>query len=146
MSMCSPGPGGYLDLHRRLSNNPFYFDVPFESLLAGGGQVEIGAHSFRTLGREDDLVYLMCHGARHYWNKLVWLCDVAAILASMEPERLERVSARCRQAGLSSILASTAAAVRGGAPRPASAGCGALARRWRASGLDRPFLGTDLAR
>ena len=101
------GPGGLLELHRRLSNNPFYFDVPFESLLAGSAQVEIGGLSFRTLGQEDDLVYLMCHGARHYWNKLVWLCDVAVILASMEPERLERVSARCRRAGLSSIFAST---------------------------------------
>ena len=96
-----------LELHWRLSTNPFYIDVPFERLLAGSVQVEIGALSFRTLGREDELLYLMCHGARHYWKKLVWLCDVAVILASMSPERFERVSARCRQAGLASILAST---------------------------------------
>ena len=145
------GPGGYLDLHRRLSNNPFYFDVPFESLLAGSGQVEIGAHSFRTLEQEDDLVYLMCHGARHYWNNLVWLCDVAVILASMEPERLERVSARFRQAGLSSVLASTlllcGAAFhirlpRGAAPLPT----GGRRAAWIARFSERTWRDEDAAR
>ncbi len=101
------GKGGLLELHRRLSNNPSHFDVPFESLLAASREVEIGGFSLRTLGQEDELVYLMCHGASHYWHRLMWLCDVAVILAAMPQERLQRVSARCRQAGLSSILAST---------------------------------------
>ena len=145
------GPGGSLDLHRRLSHNPFYIDVPFESLLAGSVQVEIGALSFRTLGQEDDLVYLMCHGARHYWKRLVWLCDVAVVLASMEPERLERVSARCRQAGLSSILASTlllcGAALhvrlpRGAAPLPA----GGRRAAWIARFSERTWCDEDAAR
>ena len=145
------GPGGLLELHRRLSHNPFYIDVPFESLLAGSVQVEIGALSFRTLGQEDDLVYLMCHGARHYWKKLVWLCDVAVVLASMEPERLERVSARCRQAGLSSILASTlllcGAALhvrlpRGAAPLPA----GGRRAAWIARFSERTWRDEDTSR
>ena len=101
------GPGGVLELHRRLSYNPFYFDAPFESLHAGSVPVEIGALSFRALGPEDEIVYLMCHGTRHCWKSLKWLCDVAAILASMGPGRFERVSARCRWNGLQSILAST---------------------------------------
>ena len=101
------GPGGLLELHRRLSYNPFYFDVDFESLHAASVPVEIGALSFRALGPEDEFVYLMCHGARHCWTNLKWLYDVAALLASMPSERLDRVSARCRRSGLQSILAST---------------------------------------
>ena len=103
------GPGGLLELHRRLSYNPFYFDAPFENLHAGSVPVEIHPLSFRVLGEEDEFAYLMCHGAGHYWKDLIWLCDMAAILASMymEPERLERVSMRCRRDGLDSILAST---------------------------------------
>ena len=101
------GPGGWLELHRRLSYNPFYFDAPFEDLHAGSVPVEIGALSFRVLGPEDEFVFLMCHGARHRWTDLKWLCDVAAILVSTPPGGLERVSARCRQDGLESILAST---------------------------------------
>ena len=103
------GPGGLLELHRRLSYNPFYFDAPFENLHAGSVRTRIGGLSFRSLGEEDEFAYLMCHGARHYWKSLIWLCDVAAILVSMsmEPERFERVSARCRRDGLESIFAST---------------------------------------
>ena len=101
------GPGGMLDLHQRLSHNPFYFDAPFESLHAGSAPVEIGALSFKALGPEDEFIHLMCHGAMHYWKRLKWLCDVAAILASMEPALLARVSERCRRNGLQSILAST---------------------------------------
>ena len=145
------GPGGSLDLHRRLSHNPFYIDVPFESLLAGSIQVEIGALSFRALGQEDDLVYLMCHGARHYWKKLVWLCDVAVVLASMEPERLERVSARCRQAGLSSILASTlllcGAALHVRLPRGAALlPAGGRRAAWIARFSERTWCDEDAAR
>ena len=145
------GPGGSLDLHRRLSHNPFYIDVPFESLLAASVQVEIGAHSFRTLGQEDDLLYLMCHGARHYWTNLVWLCDMAVVLASIGPERLKRVSARCRQAGLSSILASTlllcGAALhvrlpRGAAPLPA----GGWRAAWIARFSERAWCDEDATR
>ena len=101
------GPGGLLELHRRLSYNPFYFDAPFESLHAGSVPVEIGADTVRALGEDDEVVYLVCHGARHYWKRLKWLYDVAALLVSMEPERFERVWARCRQGGLEYVLAST---------------------------------------
>ena len=101
------GPGGPLDLHRRLFHNPFYIDVPFESLHAGSVPVEVGTLSFKALGPEDEFVYLASHGARHYWRRLKWLCDVGAILVSMRPGQLERVSARCRRDGLEGILAST---------------------------------------
>lgn len=101
------GPGGPLDLHRRLFHNPFYIDVPFESLHAGSVPVEVGTLSFKALGPEDEFMYLASHGARHYWKRLKWLCDVGAILVSMQPEQLERVSARCRRNGLEGILAST---------------------------------------
>ena len=103
------GPGGLLELHRRLSYNPFYFDAPFENLHAGSVPIEIGGLSFRALGEEDEFAYLMCHGARHSWKNLIWLCDVAMILVSMhtEPERFERVSVRCRRDRLESVLAST---------------------------------------
>lgn len=100
------GPGGLLELHRRLSHNPFYFDAPFEDLYANSVPVKIGTVPLRVLEEDDEFIYLICHGARHYWKNLIWLCDVAALLSRMGPERFERVSMRCREAGLESILAS----------------------------------------
>ena len=101
------GPGGRMELHSRPLHNPHYFDAPFESLYTNGAWVEIGSVPFRTLGWDDEFLYLACHGAKHYWMKLKWLCDVAAILAAMEPARLERMAARCREARLDLIFAST---------------------------------------
>lgn len=36
----------------------------------------------RTLGDEDLFAYLCIHGALHWWNRLKWLADVNAMLAS----------------------------------------------------------------
>ena len=126
------GPGGYLDLHRRLFSNPHYFDVPFDRLHAESVPAQVDATTFRIMNDEWTLVYLACYGARRYWETLRWLCDVAALLASMEPDRLGRSAARFRVAGLDAVFASTARLCRealhvevpGGAPAAAD-GAGA---------------------
>ena len=126
------GPGGQLDLHRRLFPNPHYLDVPFDRLHAESVPAQVGAATYRVMNDEWTLVYLACHGARHYWEALRWLCDVAVLLASMEPDRLGRAAARFQAAGLDAVFASTARLCRealhvevpGGAP-PAADGVGA---------------------
>ena len=146
------GPGASLELHRRLSRNPFHFNVPFEDLYARSASVEIGTISFRTLGEDDELAYLMHHGATHFWERLMWLCDVAVLLASVGPGRLEEASARCRQAGLAGLFASTLALCREAfhvripqeAARPAGGGRRAVLiarfsrRSWGDADLPRP--------
>ncbi len=101
------GPGGMLELHQRLAANPHYLDLPFDDLYANGAQVEIGTTPYRTLGDDDLLLYLACHGARSHWEKLKWLYDVATLLGCVAPECLERTAARCREAKLEKVLALT---------------------------------------
>lgn len=101
------GPSGTLELHHRFFDNPHYFNLEFKQLSARAASVTIGNASFPTMHEDDDLLYLMCHGAKHLWTNLKWLCDVALIFADMSPPRLERVAARCREAKLEPILAST---------------------------------------
>ena len=120
------GRGGpaILELHRRPTNNPFLLDTPFERLYGNGATVEIEGHSFRTLGDDDLLPYLACHGLEHYWHRLKWLCDVALLLASTDGERLARVVARCRERRLEIALAPAlllcAEALHAGVPRAAA--------------------------
>ena len=132
------GLGGSLELHHRFFDNPHYFDLKFERLSARAASVTIGRTAFPTMAEDDDLLYLMCHGAKHLWTRLKWLCDVALIFANMPAPRLERVAARCREAKLGSILTSTLGLcqdalhvqvqprVRGGRPRAAKAPAQAL--------------------
>lgn len=101
------GLGVSLDLHRRLFPNPHYFDESFDRLYANSATVRIGTVTFRVLDEADELLYLACHGARHYWASLRWLCDVAAMLASTDPDRLGRVARSAERAGLETVFSST---------------------------------------
>ena len=99
------GPGGLLELHRRLLRNPYLFDAPFASLQANSATVEIEGHAFRTLGDADQLLYLACHGSLHYWQRLKWLCDFGALLACVDGEAVEQAVARGRSQRLDGVIA-----------------------------------------
>ena len=99
------GPPLALELHRRLLNNPYLLDVPFERLEAGAVTTVVGGRAFRTLCDDDQLPYLACHGLEHCWHRLKWLCDVAALVASMDEPGLERSLDRCGAQGLDVALA-----------------------------------------
>ena len=59
------------------------------------------AAGLRTLGEEDLFAYLCMHGALHWWNRLKWLADVNALLASTPEDDVERLvrAAEARGAG-----------------------------------------------
>ena len=99
------GPEPILELHRRLLNNPRLMDVPFARLHERALEVEVGGCTYRTLGDDDLLPYLVCHGLEHCWHRVKWLCDVAALVASMSAAELARAVARCRAEGLGCALA-----------------------------------------
>lgn len=99
------GAGSKIELHQRLLGNRFLFNPPFASLHAGGLEVAIGRDRFRTLSDADHLLYLACHGALHYWQRLKWLCDFAALLRRMSDGSVERATARGRHERLDIVLA-----------------------------------------
>jgi putative nucleotidyltransferase-like protein len=39
-----------------------------------------GGQTVMTLSPEDLLVYLCAHGAKHVWEKLIWIVDVAGLI------------------------------------------------------------------
>ena len=94
-----------IELHRRLLGNRFLFSPPFTRLDAGALTVEVGRGRFRTLGDADQLLYLACHGTLHYWQRLKWLCDFAALLRTMEDDSVELAVARGREGRLKNVLA-----------------------------------------
>ena len=91
------GFGSALELHRRLLNNPFLLPAPFESLHANAAAIEVGGRRVAALADDDLLVYLAVHGQMHRWSRLKWLCDVAALLASIGGERFESAIEKCRR-------------------------------------------------
>ena len=115
------GHGVTIELHQRLLANPHYIDARFERLFRDRSSVRIGTASYPNLGPDDDLLYLMCHGAGHGWRRLKWLCDVALCLRDLEADRRNAVAARAAEAGIDAVWGSTLLACRCafGLPLPA---------------------------
>jgi len=63
-----------------------YFPVPidFQELNSRLITVEIGGQRLRTFSVEDTLVMLCVHGAKHFWERLGWVLDVAKLATSQE--------------------------------------------------------------
>ena len=87
-----------VELHWRLFLNPHA--MPKTSMTASR-VVPLAGAALRTLGEEDLFAYLCMHGALHWWNRLKWLADVNALLASTPENGVERLvrAAEARGAG-----------------------------------------------
>jgi hypothetical protein len=95
-----------IELHWRLFANPHA--MVEDSIMAASRDVLLtGKTGLRTLGEEDLFAYLCMHGALHWWNRLKWLADVNALLASTPEDRIERLfrAAEARGTGRAAALA-----------------------------------------
>lgn len=54
----------------------------------------------RALAREDLLLILCVHGAKHLWERLIWLCDLAELVQSTPALDWERVLQYARERGV----------------------------------------------
>jgi len=68
-----------VELHTE--NTLRYFPIPidWEMLCQKLEPVTIGGRQFSTFPVEALLLLLSVHGAKHFWNRLSWVCDIAAI-------------------------------------------------------------------
>jgi hypothetical protein len=46
--------------------------------------LEIGTRKLRTFSVEDTLVMLCVHGAKHFWERLAWIVDIAQLITTEE--------------------------------------------------------------
>jgi len=89
-----------VELHWRLFLNPYTMSEA--STMAASRIVPLaGAAVLHTLGEEDLFAYLCMHGALHWWNRLKWLADVNALIASTPEDGVEHLvhAAEARGAG-----------------------------------------------
>ena len=54
---------------------------------------------------EINLLMLCMHGSKHMWSRLLWICDVAQLLASSPSLDWKEVTDEAKEAGLSRTLA-----------------------------------------
>jgi hypothetical protein len=84
-------PGQYLfsnpdskllvELHNDLTLRYFPRRLPLEAFFARQIRVRFDAHEAPALSVEDELVLICIHGAKHFWDRLMWIADVAALVS-----------------------------------------------------------------
>ncbi|MGB8493861.1 MAG: nucleotidyltransferase family protein [Candidatus Acidiferrum sp.] len=99
-------PGQYLfskrdakllvELHNDFTLRYFPRRLPIEDFFARQIRVRLDAYDAPALSVEDELVLICIHGAKHLWERLIWVADVAALVSRQTGIDWERVSASAR--------------------------------------------------
>jgi hypothetical protein len=65
---------------------PRFYSINFDvdAFFSRSMVLSLGGHSLRTLCREDLMVVLCVHAAKHVWVQLSWLCDIAELSQSVD--------------------------------------------------------------
>jgi len=107
-------PGQYLfskpnsklivELHNDLTLRYFPRRLPLEDFFARQIRVRFDAHEVPALSVEDELVLICIHGAKHFWERLMWIADVAALLSRQTGIDWERVADSAQAVGAERML------------------------------------------
>jgi Uncharacterised nucleotidyltransferase len=78
--------------------------LQIENLFQRHAFVAIDGRDVPALSLEDELVLICVHGAKHCWERLMWIADVAALISRTHAPDWDRVVAVAREVGAERIL------------------------------------------
>ncbi len=95
------GPDGHTVVELHWALLPLGHAVPttFGELWRSAQRVQLPTGSVRTLATDDLLLYLAQHGAKHGWERLMWICDIAMLVPRYSDLEWEVFLRHCRRAG-----------------------------------------------
>jgi len=84
---------------------PRFYAVDFsmEELFQRATTLSVAGHPMCTPSREDLLLVLCVHAAKHVWGRLVWLCDIAQLMNAPDLN-WKWIGAQARDLGIVRIL------------------------------------------
>jgi hypothetical protein len=71
----------YVEIHWRVAPAYYGFEFDYDGLWERLGSVSIAGRAVPTPRVEDYLILLSVHGAKHMWERLIWICDIAELVA-----------------------------------------------------------------
>lgn len=80
-----------VEIHWAPTHRFFSFDLDPESLWRNQIAHVVGGVEVPTFSDEDLFLFLCVHGAKHHWERLVWIVDLAEMLASQVEIDWDRV-------------------------------------------------------
>lgn len=94
-----------VDLHCRLLTGEFPIStVSLDTFRQNLATVDLLSQPVETFCPENLLLYLCIHGTKDFWKKLVWLCDIAALIESHPRLDWDRVVEQSQRLGCEQML------------------------------------------
>ncbi len=78
--------------------------LPIEKLFERRASVTIDGREVPALSVEDELVLICVHGAKHFWERLMWIGDVAALVSKKGGVDWKRAVAAACEVGAERML------------------------------------------
>jgi hypothetical protein len=83
--------GSVIDLHWNFTSRFFPFARNAECLWERRVPVFVGGQEILTFAAEDLLLILCVHSAKHLWERMGWVCDIAQLISTQKEINWERV-------------------------------------------------------
>ncbi len=93
-----------VELHWAFAPPEFPLPLDLDEVWARLEPLPIGGTLVRTLSAEHLLLVLCTHGAKHCWERLGWICDVAELLRRTPALDLSGMLAQARSLGVERIV------------------------------------------
>jgi hypothetical protein len=93
-----------VELHNDRTLRYFPRRLPIEDFFARQIRVCLDSHEAPALSVEDELVLICIHGAKHFWERLMWIADVAALVSRQTGIDWERVADSAKAVGAERML------------------------------------------
>jgi Uncharacterised nucleotidyltransferase len=99
-----PDTNSIVELHTEHTFRYHPRRLPLEKVLARKTWVSIDHRQVPTLSIEDELVLICIHAAKHLWERLAWVVDIAALLANNPALNWKNVRSAAGEVGAERML------------------------------------------
>ena len=97
--------GLLVELHNDRTMRYYPRKLPIEAWFARATRVRLEGREIPAPALEDHLILVCVHGAKHFWERLLWIADVAALVARGRAAlRWELVTQSAKDAGAETML------------------------------------------
>jgi hypothetical protein len=80
-----------VELHCGLLSRHLCLDIEVDAVWGDSREVECVGERIRVMSRPHLFYFLCVHGAKHQWNQLRWICDVAQLSATLTRSEADKV-------------------------------------------------------
>ncbi|HVO58621.1 MAG TPA: nucleotidyltransferase family protein [Dongiaceae bacterium] len=94
-----PGSNLLFDLHTPGTFRYFPKPMPVEAYFARAVSLQLDGHALPCLAMEDEFVLIAIHGAKHFWERLMLVADIAALLRNCRELDWARVRSSAEAVG-----------------------------------------------